>query len=109
MSALWTREQHEWLQAMGHTVWSMADATAPAATSNPETSQPVDSTPPAARRSHAAQGAASDRLMQALLRVVGDADALQALGIEPATLRGNAAAKRALWPRLRALHRGRRP
>ncbi|HEY0504207.1 MAG TPA: hypothetical protein VGD42_12010, partial [Lysobacter sp.] len=70
MNALWTREQHEWLQAMGHTVWSLAgDGTSAAA----EPEQPA--TAPASReaRPAPARAASPERLAQALLRVVGDA------------------------------------
>lgn len=106
MSALWTREQHGWLQAMGHTVWAMGDA--PAANDLPPPA--AEAARPAPREARPAPPAAGpERLLQALLRVAGDADALAALGIDAASLRGNAAAKRALWPRLRALRRGRRP
>lgn len=107
MSALWTREQHEWLQAMGHTVWTLADAPAPSA----DARAPAPEVRGAREPPHAspARATGGERLMQALLRVAGDADALRALGIDVAALRGDAAAKRALWPRLRALRRGRRP
>lgn len=106
MSALWTREQHEWLQAMGHTVWSLADASAPAT----DDIAPAQAAREALREPRPGAGSmgAGDRLMQALLRVAGDAGALATLGIDAAALRGNAAAKRALWPRLRALRRDRR-
>ena len=48
--------------------------------------------------------------MQSLLRAAGGADETRVIEIvgDIATLRGNAAAKRALWPRLRALRKGSR-
>ncbi|GAA5070683.1 hypothetical protein [Lysobacter panacisoli] len=114
MSGLWTTQQREWLQAMGHAVWSLAPAEGDASATEPardavvrEASKPVrEERRPAPARSVAHE----DRLMQALQRVVGDGAALAALDIDLAALRGNAAAKRALWPRLRALRaKGRVP
>lgn len=78
--------QREVLEALGHTVYRMAPA-----------------------ESSDAQGQlVEDALLRALLRaaardVVTD-DAVAVLHASPlASLRGNPAAKRALWPRLRAL------
>ena len=134
MSELWTVEQREWLQAMGHTVWSVASADALVAERRPESNahdEPAASGPRGAMREAAAllarderaarpaparpvapaprvQG--GDRLMQSLLRAAGNADearVIETIG-DIAALRGNAAAKRALWPRLRALRRGSR-
>ncbi|HVI57306.1 MAG TPA: hypothetical protein VM619_00325 [Luteimonas sp.] len=73
----WDRLQREVLEAMGHTVYDVAP-------------------PP------------GDALLQALLRAAGrDADAPDAAALcrewSPATRLRDPAAKRALWPRLRAL------
>ena len=74
----WSAEQVEWLRALGHEPLRFA-------------------------------GLPEDPLLHALLRAAGcdpaDARALSLLGELPpvATLRGDAAAKRRLWPRLRAL------
>jgi len=127
MSEPWTAEQREWLQAMGHTVWSLAPPEALAAERTPEShDEPATSSPRGAMREAAAllarderparqtpaqSGARSaqggDRLMQALLRAAGGADETQVKDIagEISALRGNATAKRALWPRLRALRK----
>ena len=65
-----------------------------------------------ARAPRAADSVPDDPLAHALLRAAGrspeSADAAELLRSLPplATLRGDAAAKRALWPRLRALRRG---
>ncbi|BDU15488.1 alanine acetyltransferase [Lysobacter auxotrophicus] len=135
MSEPWTAEQREWLQAMGHTVWSVAPADALAAEREPDTrgadasasSGPRgamreaaallarDERParpaPVQARSAAARPApgrpAGDRLTHALLRAAGGVDKARVMELvgDIAALRGNAAAKRALWPRLRALRR----
>jgi len=129
MSELWTAEQREWLQAMGHTVWSAAPADALAAERQPDSQshdEPVASGPRGAMREAAAllarderaprpapsrpapgRAQGGDRLMQSLLRAAGGADETRVIEIvgDIATLRGNAAAKRALWPRLRALRK----
>lgn len=122
MSELWNAQQREWLQAMGHTVLALAgDEPPPAA--EPAVRAPASrgaadaaagSTrppPPRAREPAAApaRGPADEpvllrNLLRAARRPSGDAQVL-ALFDAPA-LRGNAAAKRALWPRLRALRRG---
>ena len=118
MSTPWSAEQTQWLQAMGHQVWTLAAADTPAAEATttiheaeallrpmtPERTQRP-------RQTHAARAPAQapqDRLLQAVLRAanraIGDV-AVSALLPDPSTLRGNAAAKRALWPRLRRLRR----
>jgi len=134
MSDAWTAEQREWLQAMGHTVWSLGSADALAAERQPDSQDhrgrddaATTSGPRGAMREaaallagddRAARGAparpaapvrapAGDRLMLALLRAAGGADEARVKEIagDFAALRGNAAAKRALWPRLRALRK----
>lgn len=80
MSAMWDPFQREVLAELGHAAWVLA---------LPE-----------------------DPMFDALLRAVGrnrgsgDAATLARNWPSPATLRGNAAAKRALWPQLRGLRRG---
>lgn len=77
-SGPWSTEQVEWLRALGHEPFRFA-------------------------------GLPVDPLLHAVLRAAGrdpaDARAMALLGELPpvATLRGDAAAKRRLWPRLRAL------
>lgn len=138
MTEPWTAEQREWLEAMGHTVWSIAPAEALAAERQPESPDergpdergreaPAGSSGagaamreaaallareerparPAPARPAPARAAGGDRLMQALMRASGGADEarVRELAGDLAALRGNAAAKRALWPRLRALRR----
>lgn len=90
MAALaWDPWQREVLEAMGHRVY--------------------------ARAPRAADIVPDDPLAHALLRAAGrgpeSADAAELLrGLPPlATLRADPAAKRALWPRLRALRRGAAP
>jgi len=130
MSELWTAQQREWLQAMGHTVWSVASADSLAAEHSPQSAdEPLASGPrgamreaaallareersarPSAARPTPARASGADRLMQALVRAAGGVDEARVIEIagDVAALRGNAAAKRALWPRLRALRTGSR-
>jgi len=131
MSELWTAEQRQWLQAMGHTVWSVASAESLAAEHSPPShEEPVASGPRGAMREAAAllgrsarpspaqssarpapaRASGGDRLMQSLIRAAGGIDEARVIEIagDIAALRGNAAAKRALWPRLRALRAGSR-
>jgi hypothetical protein len=91
MSATWSAEQQRCLGALGYTLYRpVAAATAP----------------------HDAANARDDRLVRSLLRaagvqaaVVADAASwLRDCGVPPIDqLRRDPAAKRALWPRLRAL------
>ena len=119
MSTPWSAEQTQWLQAMGHQVWTLPAADAPPAQATttiqeaaallkpapPErTGRPRQGSAPPRASAPAAQG----RLMQAILRAANRAAgdlAVSALLSDPSTLRGNAAAKRALWPQLRRLRR----
>lgn len=103
MSAPWSAEQREWLQALGHPAMALAGS-APAAMPD----EPVRAAPAPA----SAVGAPSniDALFRALLRATGQRAAeaeqvLRPLAIELAALRGNPAGKRALWPRLRRFRR----
>jgi len=128
MSGLWDAQQREWLQAMGYSVLALAgdESAAPAAEApvRGEHGEGVRSKPgergdsvrsdnaprESARRAVAAPerraADTGDALLRNLLRAArrepGDAD-VQAL-FDPAGLRAPAA-KRALWPRLRALRR----
>lgn len=101
MSASWSPQQREWLQALGHDVLVLAAAggasdVAVAVTGEPGTV--VGSARPPGT------GAGDSPLLRALLRAAGRRDPGDLAWLpDPATLRGNAAAKRALWPRLRTL------
>ena len=139
---LWSRQQHAWLAALGHTVWvpgalpeaavhvpapvreDMREAVsrpvppspprpqrqAPRATPEPSTVAAATSAPP---RPRSTGSRLPDRLHIALIRASGcnpnTPEAAEIMASWPATseLRGNPAAKRALWPRLRALRRPR--
>ncbi|HEX7802091.1 MAG TPA: alanine acetyltransferase [Pseudoxanthomonas sp.] len=132
MSELWSSQQHEWLAALGHTLYVQGAAEAPVAvvaeSAKPprETAQPAaparrrpePETMPPARAAAAPVRAASrlpDKLHFALIRASGcnpnaeDAAAIIARWPPSSELRGNPAAKRALWPQLRALRRQRSP
>jgi len=122
MSTPWTTEQRQWLRAMGHQLWTVAEpgaADAPDGSAIQEAAAllkpaPADRLPPARQGAAAARTPAQaprtspDRLMQAIWRAancsVGDT-AVSALLPDASALRGNAAAKRALWPQLRSLRR----
>lgn len=111
MSEAWSAQQHEWLQAMGLQVFALADA-------GPASIEPGD--PPAATASRAGsvpspsrrEAGAAPPLLRALLKAArrgaGDPEFTRAVP-DVEALRGNAAAKRAAWPRLRALRRASRP
>ncbi|MET1163098.1 MAG: alanine acetyltransferase [Pseudoxanthomonas sp.] len=139
MSELWSSQQHEWLSALGHTLYVPGSAVAPSrdvaaapVSTSAEPSQPqrepaqpapqVRRRPePEATAAHVAPAprrAASrlpDKLHFALIRASGcnpngeDAAALFASWPPSSELRGNPAATRALWPQLRALRRQRAP
>lgn len=98
----WSAEQREWLQALGHDVLMLASATTVA--EPPREARSSAPEPVATARS----AAAVSPLLRALARAAGrseqDAELLQVLP-DLATLRGNPAARRALWPRLRALRK----
>lgn len=135
MSELWSSQQHEWLTALGHTLYVPGAAEAPVVAATPaaaETTRQPAGTPPVqapvaprsrvpqpeadapARTPPAPRRAASrlpDKLHFALIRASGcnpgtaEAAAIIAQWPSSAELRGNPAAKRALWPQLRALRR----
>ena len=81
---MWDAFQREMLAALGHEVLALA---------------PVGDAAPAQ-----AEAAGMPPLQQALLRAVGG-DATRLAGLPPLALLRTPAAKRALWPRLRALRR----
>jgi len=104
MSAPWSPQQHEWLQALGHDVLMLAGAPAPlevlaAAPSRKPSAGPSIGLPAG---THARP---DSPLLRAVLRAAGrrELGELAAWLPDLAVLRGNAAAKRALWPRLRTL------
>ncbi|PPJ41565.1 MULTISPECIES: hypothetical protein [unclassified Pseudoxanthomonas] len=133
---LWSAEQQGWLGALGHTVYLPADwpteAGAPTQVAEPQAvraerepaASPARARPPAReamerpappRTAPAPRAAGSrlpDRLHFALIRASGcnpnapGAAELFAQWPSSAELRGNPAAKRALWPVLRRLRRG---
>ncbi|QWP78571.1 hypothetical protein J5226_09325 [Lysobacter sp. K5869] len=116
MSGLWDAQQREWLQAMGYSVLALAgdEPAVPEAAEAPARSQPAQRTEnargDAGRRAAPAaeqRGPGTDPpLLRAVLRAArrqaGDAEVMALF--DPAALRAPAA-KRALWPRLRALRR----
>ncbi|QWF16118.1 hypothetical protein [Lysobacter capsici] len=138
MSGLWSAQQREWLQAMGHTVMSLAGSEPPAeapianaasadANRSAEPPAPARASQPTRERagseSATSERIASERtapapraaapgddvppllrnLLRAARRAAGDAQVLALF--DASALRGNAAAKRALWPQLRKLRR----
>jgi hypothetical protein len=105
----WSREQLEWLQALGHDVLMLAPVGSEA---RAEADRPSSTgLPPKSRQNvgAAAKPASSaSPLLRALARAAGrsedDAEFLQAVP-DISVLRSNPAARRALWPRLRALRK----
>lgn len=109
MSGLWSAQQREWLQAMGHSVLSLAgDQAEPAQAPAPAAGRAgAPELAPAAAANPARPPADSPllrNLLRAARRAPGDAAVLALF--DATALRGDPAAKRALWPRLRALRRG---
>lgn len=109
----WSAQQREWLQALGHEVLMPVSADTPAEPARVEDLSGAAGPAAAARRVPtpdvpAKPAPAGTPLLRALARAAGrseqDAEFLRALP-EVATLRGNPAARRALWPRLRALRK----
>ncbi len=100
MSASWSPQQREALEAMGLPVYRMVGAAAPAA-------EPA-AAPVAMRGESTLSASTLDPLMLALLCAAGlgrEGAPLAGDWPTPQTLRGDPQAKRALWPRLRALRR----
>ena len=141
MTELWSAQQHEWLTALGHTLYVPGSAEAPvmaaapaaavqaadppvmrmptsAVASAPSRRRPEPDAPAPGRDTEPARRAASrvpDKLHFALIRASGcnpgAAGAAEIMARWPSSseLRGNPAAKRALWPQLRALRRSSLP
>ena len=131
VSAMWSAEQQQWLKALGHTVYVQGAALPPAVVETPSVRKPLPAVVPApvparprrpdpvaatepvavAAPARRATSRLPDKLHFALIRASGcnpnapDAAALIAQWPASSTLRGNAAAKRALWPQLRALRK----
>jgi hypothetical protein len=105
MNMPWDPQQREWLQALGHDVLMLASNEG-----SREIPLAGPSEPAAAHRGAVASGPSESPLMRAVLRAAGrrEAGELAAWLPDTAALRGDAAAKRALWPRLRALRRNAR-
>ena len=120
---LWSAEQYGWLAALGHAVYVRGTLTetavaaaeqAPAAPRRERAAPPappvfVQESAPTTRRPAARL---PDRLHIALIRAAGinpNAPGMAELIAQwpsSSELRGDPAAKRALWPRLRALRKG---
>lgn len=105
MNAPWSPQQREWLQALGHEVLMLAGAAAPSEELSPAAAS--SACPAVSPRGSAGTAHADSPLLRAVLRAAGrrDIGELPAWLPDTATLHGNAAAKRALWPRLRALRK----
>ena len=92
----WSPQQQAMLEAMGYTLWRSAGAPSPGVAAAPARGS--------AGAPIAGAGAGDDPLLRALRRAAGGRDPSPLL--PPLDrLRGDAKAKRALWPRLRALRR----
>jgi hypothetical protein len=107
----WSAGQRDRLAAMGLDLYVRAGARRPAAPTSRRDGASVQDAPASGTRVDARS--ADDRLVRALLRAAGvapgdAADDVRATLPPLDGLRGNPAAKRALWPRLRALRRARR-
>ena len=102
--SLWSAEQREWLQALGH---ELLELTPVAGVSElaPELSQLPAALLPPARRVEA--NTSPDPLLRALLKAARrqSPNELASLLPDPTALPRDPAAKRALWPRLRALRK----
>lgn len=105
----WSSEQREWLQALGHDMLMLVPAGSGVRV---EADQPSHTAVPVKPRPSAGGAAkpvsAASPLLRALARAAGrredDAELLKTVP-DPSVLRGNPAARRALWPRLRALRK----
>lgn len=98
--SLWSAQQVEWLEAMGLQPLALASEAAPAQAGGIAGAGRIE--PRAARAPEAVPSPM--RLHAALLRCVrGQAAVLASLQVDVEALRTDPAAKRALWPRLRAL------
>lgn len=102
MNAGWDAQQREWLQALGYEVMVPVAA-------QPERVEALEAPPPvpAAMAPRPAEAVHDDPLARALARAArceGPAR-LAGLQLDLAALRRDPGAKRALWPRLRALRK----
>lgn len=101
--SLWSAQQREWLQALGHPALALASTApeaAPARLDAEPVRAPAHERAPGPRAGHERTPAArgDDAPDEAVLALY-----------DAAALRGYPAAKRALWPLLRSLRRGPRP
>lgn len=105
MNAPWSAQQREWLQALGHDVLMLGGAKTPPQVSGTAVTSVLAVIAPR-RPPPAAATPSGSPLLRALLRAAGRRDLGELAWLpDPASLRGNAAAKRALWPRLRTLRK----
>ena len=99
--SLWSPQQHEWLEAMGLQVLQQASTTPV-----PRVRQDGSESLPVAAAS-SPRDAPNARLQRAILHAVracpDGVEWLAAQHVDIEALRNDAAAKRALWPRLRAM------
>lgn len=105
----WTGEQREWLQALGHDVLMLAPAGSDVRAEAERTlASEVIAKPRPAGRIATKPASSASPLLRALARAAGrsedDAEFLKTVP-DVSVLRGNPAARRALWPRLRALRK----
>ena len=105
----WTSEQLEWLQTLGHDVLMLAPAGSEVRAEAEQSSNaemPPKSRPGAS--GSAKPASSTSPLLRALARAAGrsedDGEFLKTVP-DISVLRGNPAARRALWPRLRALRK----
>ena len=97
----WSRQQCEWLQALGHSLLVLASDQVGA----PEVAAGAAS--PVAGASDQVTPSLYRALMKATGLPANEAElALQSLGVDAAALRSDPAAKRLLWTRLRRLRGG---
>lgn len=120
-SPLWSRQQREWLQALGHPPLMLVDPQGVVSAEPPRPEPQLAAEPakpataPVAREVRPPVPAQpEDGLQRALLRATGLTAAeagrvLQSLNVDAAALRGDPAAKRLLWSRLRRLRGDRSP
>lgn len=96
---MWDAFQREMLHAMGHTVLVPVSARggAPA--------MPAESTAPRAPAAPVAEPGAQPALLRALALAAGIDDLVHRIGLPPLAELRTPAAKRRLWPRLRALRK----
>ena len=100
----WSAQQHEWLQALGHDVLVLAPSAGIGTAAEPERNDRIAAATPNAARTVASVSP----LLRALALAAGRSDQdpeVLATVADLAALRGSAAARRALWPRLRALRK----